>query len=69
MKVEVGKNYLVFDTKLWRGKDVGDNSQFWKRAKVVRIYFSDDKERLADVRFSHDKRLSRGHYVNLFKAC
>jgi len=51
---------LVFDAKLWAGKDVGDNSQFYKEATILNM--SDDGK-LADVRFHHSNRVSRGHFT------
>lgn len=63
---------LVFDPKLWGGKDKGDNSQFWKEAEILRTYhrppsaYSSGGE-LADVRFLHDGRTSRGHFTNCMK--
>lgn len=53
----------VFDPLLWGGKDVGDNSQFWKNAEILRTYSTDDGEQVADVRFQHDGRISKGHFV------
>lgn len=57
---------LVFDNVEWGGKDVGDNSQFWRPATILRTYRSRDRHAdwLADVRFHHDGRVSRGHFTN-----
>ena len=55
---------LVFDPKLWNYKDEGDNSQFWKPATIV-AYTADGTT--ATVRFHHDGRLSKGHFVSGFK--
>lgn len=57
---------LVFDDKLWNGKDVGDNSQFWKRARIL-SYHGHGADRVATVRFEHDGRLSGGHFINAMK--
>lgn len=54
---------LVFDSKLWNGKDVGDNSQFWKPAKVVKVYRKDGRL-LGDVKFLHRDRISKGHFLD-----
>lgn len=53
----------VFDPTLWQGKDVGDNSQFWKHAEVIRVYCDREGRLLADVRFLHDNRISKGHFI------
>lgn len=54
----------VFDSKLWNGRDVGDNSQFWKDAEIISVYTTQNGEALADIRFLHDDRISCGHFVN-----
>jgi hypothetical protein len=54
---------LVFDPVAWGGRDVGDNSQFWKPAKIVRTYRSSDGL-CVDVRFDHDGRESHGHFLS-----
>lgn len=51
---------LVFDNKLWNGKDVGDNSQFWKLADII-----EDNGYTVTVRFHHDGRISKGHFLLL----
>lgn len=53
---------LVFDPNLWAGRDVGDNSQFWKEADIIERT-THDGEPTATVRFRHDGRVSRGHFV------
>lgn len=54
----------VFDPRLWAGKDVGNNSQFFKPADILSRYKSHiDGKELADVRFHHDGRTSRGHFT------
>jgi hypothetical protein len=66
--VQPGDVRLVFDPVLWSGHDVGDNSQFWKEADVLRTYYSwSDRQTLADVRFKHDGRVSRGHFTEGMK--
>ncbi len=61
---------LVFDAQEWvKTGDVGDNSQFWKPAKIIRTYFSRHlyhEEQLADVQFE-DGRISYGHHVSAFR--
>lgn len=56
------KTGIVFDPKLWNGKDVGDNSQFYKEADILNIYRA-GKDEVADVQFHHDGRVSRGHFT------
>jgi hypothetical protein len=53
----------VFDARLWGGRDVGDNSQFWKWATVLDVE-GHGKRKTATVRFDHDGRVSRGHFVD-----
>lgn len=64
---------LVFDSKLWNYKDVGDNSRFWKEADILETYLEDDwqdrpkhveRKLLANVRFHHDGRISNGHFTH-----
>lgn len=59
---------MVFDADDWRrvGHDVGDNSCFWKRATVLKVYRRADSEMMADVRFQEDRRVSIGHFSNAF---
>lgn len=52
---------LVFDPLLWNNKDQGDNSQFWKEAEILERY-QKGGDRLVNVRFLHDGRLSYGHF-------
>jgi len=56
----------VFDSKLWAGKDKGDNSQFWKSARPVRVYRKNG-DWLIDVCFYHDGRISKGHFLDMVK--
>lgn len=56
---------LVFDADEWKraGYDQPDgNEQFWHRAKTVRTY-ERNGDKLADVRFDHDGRISHGHFM------
>lgn len=57
----------VFDAVMWGGKDVGDNQQFWQRAAILSRYHNDRGEDLATVRFFHDGRISRGHFVKALR--
>jgi hypothetical protein len=67
--MEPGQVWTVFDGKLWKeaGGDVGNNSQFWKPARILRTYAREDslvfrgKEMNYDVEFLHDGRESKGH--------
>jgi hypothetical protein len=55
----------IFDNKAWNGKDVGNNSQFWRPATVLNAYMSDNgKDIFIDVRFHHDGRISKGHFLD-----
>lgn len=56
----------VFNPAKWGGKDVGDNSQFWERADILREYRDKDGELLADVRWP-DGTVSHGHFVSGMK--
>ena len=58
---------IVFDPKLWGGRDQGDNSQFWKPATLLRQYKDEYGRTLIDVRFAHDGRESRGHFLDGIK--
>lgn len=42
---------LVFDQRLW------------SEAEILNTYWEKDRQ-LADVKFIHDGRISRGHFVN-----
>jgi hypothetical protein len=52
----------MFDSSRWK-RDIGDNSQFWRPARVIRWYndpgYSDT---LVDVEFLPEKRISTGHF-------
>lgn len=61
------KTALVFDPILWGGRDVGDNSQFYKEAEILREYTDDRGRELVDVRFLHDDRVSYGHFADGLK--
>jgi hypothetical protein len=58
---------LVFDAKLWNGKDVGDNSRFWKPAEIIELDHYDEREQTATVRFLHNNRISRGHFISAMR--
>jgi hypothetical protein len=64
-EVRPGSTRLVFDAKAWGGCDVGDNSQFWKKATVIDIH-TKGEEKYADVRFS-DTKVSLGHLVSAMR--
>lgn len=59
-----GEWLVVFDDRAWtrNGGDKGDNSCFWKAAKVINCYWEDSVQ-IIDVRFIDDKKISRGHYL------
>lgn len=62
--VPPGTIMCVFDSHLWGGKDVGNNSQFWKNAEILKTYKNEDGKNLAEVRFQHDGRISTGHFID-----
>ena len=55
---------LVFDPKVWGGRDKGDNSHCWRSATVLRRYTDPCGRLCVDVRFDHDGRESRGHFLD-----
>lgn len=59
-------NVLVFDASLWyKTGDVGDNSMFWKPAKI--LAFEDRYgERTCIVQFD-DGRISNGHFYSALR--
>lgn len=64
---------LVFDSMSWRNSgDIGDNSQFWLPAEILRMYrnpYTPDQvpsEILCDVQFQ-DGRISTGHFYSATK--
>jgi len=65
---KVDDEAMVFDADAWRkvGHDVGDNSCFWKRARILKVYLSAVGEGMADVLFQDDQRPSLGHFSNSF---
>jgi len=67
----IGDFALVFDAMKWRG-DIGDNNLFWKKAKILKIYWYNAKmgtsDWVVDVEFEDD-RISYGHFFNGIKIC
>jgi len=68
-RMRPGDEVTVFDPKLWGSRDQGDNSQFFKTATVLSVYYKRPNPYssggwLADVRFHHDGRVSHGHFVD-----
>ena len=68
---EKGTNYLpfkgqkckAFDEQEWRKMgDIGDNSYFYKDAKIINVR-DQDGEMLVDIKFE-DGRLSYGHFLS-----
>lgn len=59
---------LVFNAAKWGPTgDVGDNSQFWEEAEILRQYDDDDyHELLADVQFP-DGTISSGHFISAMR--
>ena len=69
--MKAGDEVNVFDPDpiAWGGRDVGDNSQFWKLATILATYYVDGGRKVADVRFHHDQRISRAHFTDGIKPC
>lgn len=64
LSIQAGSEVIVFDSKHWNGRDVGDNSQFYHRAQVLAA--SRDRERVATIRWlegPHAGQVSRGHFI------
>lgn len=62
-----GDKAIVFDAKSWsKTGDIGDNSIFFKPAKVLKVRTSNRGEWLADVEFK-DGTFSRGHFQSCMK--
>jgi hypothetical protein len=66
---QINDRAIVFDADTWNWQDVGDNSQFHKPARVVKIYKERDNDSgekrrwLADVIFDDNpQKISRGHF-------
>lgn len=62
------KRRLVFNSDAWNraGGDVGDNSQFWQVATILRTYFAKSGEIVADVKWP-DGTETRGHFVDCMR--
>lgn len=56
-----GDEVIVFDADAWNGEDVGDNSQFYRRATILSVAGLTDP--WASVRF-RDGRVSHGHIIS-----
>jgi hypothetical protein len=55
---------LVFDNKLWGGRDhPSGNGRFMRAADILSISETEYGEEVATVRFHHDGRVSRGHFT------
>jgi len=63
----VGEWKLVFDAQLWGGKDVGDNSQFWKTATIMEVHEHWSHREVATVMFHYDGRTSEGHFTSAMR--
>jgi hypothetical protein len=58
---------LVFDARLWGGKDHPDgNERYWKRATILALQGRGERE-MATVKFHHDGRVSRGHFTSMMR--
>jgi hypothetical protein len=63
--MKVGDIAIVFDPLLWDGKDSEDDD-FYREATILDIY-KEDNVTIANVKFHHDGRISRRHFVSLMK--
>jgi len=71
-RICVGDRVLVFDGLLWKGKDVGDNEQFWKPATILKVYRYGkswwSRDWVADVKFDHrPDRVSTAHFCRTIR--
>ncbi|HJZ18739.1 MAG TPA: hypothetical protein VJ208_01415 [Candidatus Nanoarchaeia archaeon] len=55
---------LIFHSGLWAGKDVGNNSQFWKEALILS---KNEHEGTATVLFLFNYEVSYGHFIDAMK--
>ncbi|MEY3501411.1 MAG: hypothetical protein RL308_3084 [Bacteroidota bacterium] len=69
-----GDKVMAFDNQDWiKVGDVGDNSCFYKEAKILSIYFHRPKlygssDWCANVQFN-DGRMSNGHFLSGLRHC
>ena len=68
--LHIGQIVRVFDDRAWRrvGHDIGDNSRFYKAARIERLYDYRGSDPVADVTFLAENRLSKAHFVWGIKA-
>ncbi len=67
-----GDRVIVFDPILWAGKDLGDNSQYWKPATVLKVYRDNGRwttgDWVVDVVFDHrPAQISHGHFTTFIR--
>lgn len=60
------KRRVVFNSRKWNGRDVGDNSQFFEEAEILREYYL-NQELVADVKWD-DGTVTTGHFVSGMRA-
>lgn len=64
--VKEGDFAMVFDADKWH-VDKGDNSEFWNKGKVLKVYWYNSKigssDWVVDVQFE-DGRISKAHFLN-----
>lgn len=67
--IYVGKVVMVFDSFAWR-KNGGDSKTdtFMREAKILSIQ-DDDGEITVDVLFTHNGRISAGHFADFLEEC
>lgn len=66
-EITKGSRVIAFDANSWmKTGDIGDNSQFYKEAEVLRVRKLPDYEWVADVVFDNGKQ-SNGHFITNLK--
>lgn len=69
MNLYVGKEVMVFDDKLFGKSGDSKSDSFYRKAVILKIdpRVWKNKSQLADVKFLHDNRVSKGHFSDMFK--
>lgn len=69
-KIKEGDYAMVFDSDNWT-KDKGDNKEFYKKAKILKIYFYHSvigsSDWVADVQFEDSGYISHAHFLSAIK--
>jgi hypothetical protein len=68
-----GDSVMAFNGIEWQKTgDIGDNSQFYQEAKIVRLYFHNNVgykggDWCADIQWKHNGEMSMGYFVSQLK--